>query len=124
MRHFLARANLNSVQQGETTMKLGLQIVLGLFSLIPLAFAAMGLMSGMAGADPAATVSAAVDNQYRYMSGVYILVTLLLWYAIPKIETHFRLMSLICPGHRRYRPPPVTGRCWSGYGTAADRRHH
>lgn len=77
-------------------MKLGLQIVLGLFSLIPLAFAAMGLMSGMAGADPAATVSAAVDNQYRYMSGVYILVTLLLWYAIPKIETHFRLMSLIC----------------------------
>jgi Domain of unknown function (DUF4345) len=77
-------------------MKLGLQIVLGLFSLIPLAFAAMGLLSGMAGADPAATVSAAVDNQYRYMSGVYILVTFLLWYAIPKIETHFRLMSLIC----------------------------
>jgi len=77
-------------------MKLGLQIVLGLFSLIPLAFAAMGLLSGMAGADPAAIVSAAVDNQYRYMSGVYILVTFLLWYAIPKIETHFRLMCLIC----------------------------
>lgn len=77
-------------------MKLGLQIVLGLFSLIPLAFAVMGLMSGMAGADPAATVSAAVDNQYRYMSGVYILVTLLLWYAIPNIERHFTLMALIC----------------------------
>lgn len=77
-------------------MKLGLQIVLGLFSLIPLAFAAMGLLSGMAGADPAATVSAAVDNQYRYMSGVYVLVSFLLWYAIPRIETHFRLMSIIC----------------------------
>lgn len=77
-------------------MKLGLQIVLGLFSLIPLAFAAMGLLSGMAGADPAATLSAAVDNQYRYMSGVYILVTLLLWYAIPNIERHFTLMALIC----------------------------
>lgn len=77
-------------------MKLGLQIVLGIFSLIPLAFAAMGLLSGMAGVDPAATISAAVDNQYRYMSGVYILVSFLLWYAIPKIETHFRLMCLIC----------------------------
>lgn len=77
-------------------MKLGLQIVLGLFSLIPLAFAVMGLMSGMAGADPVATVSAAVDNQYRYMSGVYILVTFLLWYAIPRIEQHFKLMAMIC----------------------------
>ncbi|MGA1344188.1 MAG: DUF4345 domain-containing protein [Hyphomonas sp.] len=77
-------------------MKLGLQIVLGLFSLIPLAFAVMGLHSGMAGADPAATVSAAVDNQYRYMSGVYILVTFLLWYAIPGIEKHFALMAMIC----------------------------
>jgi hypothetical protein len=77
-------------------MKLGLQIVLGLFSLIPLAFAAMGLLSGMASADPAATISAAVDNQYRYMSGVYILVSMLLWYAIPKIEQHFTLMALVC----------------------------
>ena len=76
-------------------MKLGLQIVLGLFSLIPLAFAAMGLLSGMASADPAATLSAAVDNQYRYMSGVYILVSFLLWYAIPKIEQHFTLMALV-----------------------------
>ncbi len=77
-------------------MKLGLQIVLGVFSLIPVAFAAMGLVSGMASADPAAALSAAVDNQYRYLSGVYILVSLLLWYAIPKIERHFTLMALIC----------------------------
>ena len=77
-------------------MKLGLQIVLGLFSLVPLAFAAMGLLTGMSGADPAATVSAAVDNQYRYMSGVYVLVSFLIWYALPKIETHFRLMAFVC----------------------------
>ncbi|MEQ9506258.1 MAG: DUF4345 domain-containing protein [Hyphomonas sp.] len=76
-------------------MKLGLQIVLGLFSLIPVAFAAMGLLSGMAGADPAATLSAAVDNQYRYMSGVYVLVSFLIWYALPKIEQHFTLMALV-----------------------------
>lgn len=77
-------------------MKIGLQVVLGLFSVIPLAFAALGLVSGMAGADPATPVSAAIDNQYRYMSGVYVLVSFLLWYAIPKIETHFRLISFIC----------------------------
>jgi L-lactate permease len=77
-------------------VKLGLQIVLGLFSLIPAAFAAMGLISGMAGADPAATVSAAVDNQFRYMSGVYILVSFLLWFAIPRVEQHFRLLALVC----------------------------
>jgi hypothetical protein len=77
-------------------MKLALQIVLGLFSLIPLAFAVMGLTGGMASADPAATVSAAVDNQYRYMSGVYVLVSFLLWYAIPKIERHFTLLAFIC----------------------------
>ncbi|MFN7164024.1 MAG: DUF4345 domain-containing protein [Hyphomonas sp.] len=77
-------------------MKLGLQIVLGVFSLIPLAFAALGLLSGMAGADPATTLSAAVDNQYRYMSGVYILVSFLIWYALPKIEQHFKLMALVC----------------------------
>ncbi len=77
-------------------MKLGLQIVLGLFSLVPVAFSAMGLLSGMAGADPAAALSAAVDNQYRYMSGVYILVSFLIWYALPKIERHFALMALVC----------------------------
>ena len=30
------------------------------------------------------------------MSGVYILVTFLLWYAIPRIEKHFALMAMIC----------------------------
>ena len=77
-------------------MKLGLQIALGLFSLIPLAFAVLGLMQGTGYHVAEDQIVAAVDNQYRYMSGVYILVTFLLWYAIPQIEKHGRLMALLC----------------------------
>ncbi len=77
-------------------MKLGLQIVLGLFSLIPLAFAVMGLWQGAASADPAAVVSVAVDNQFRYLSGIYVLVSLLIWSAIPNVERQFRLLAAVC----------------------------
>jgi hypothetical protein len=77
-------------------MKLGLQIVLGLFSLIPLAFAVMGMANGAAGLDPGGQVAAAVDNQFRYLSGMYVVVTLLLWSIIPEIEKHFRTAAIIC----------------------------
>ena len=77
-------------------MKLGLQIVLGLFSLIPLAFAVMGMAHGAAGLDPGGQVAGAVDNQFRYLSGMYAVVTLLLWSIIPEIEKHFRTAAIIC----------------------------
>lgn len=81
---------------GETHMKLGLQIVLGIFSLIPLAFAVMGLAGGAGALDPGGQVAAAVDNQFRYLSGMYVVVTLLLWSIIPEIEKHFRTAAIIC----------------------------
>lgn len=77
-------------------MKPGLQIVLGLFSLIPLAFAVMGVLNGAAGLDPAGSPAAALDNQFRYLSGMYVIVTLLLWSIIPGIERHFRTAAIIC----------------------------
>ncbi|MFN7054317.1 DUF4345 domain-containing protein [Hyphomonas sp.] len=77
-------------------MKLGLQIVLGLFSLIPLAFAVMGVMNGAAGLDPEGNPGAALDNQFRYLSGMYVIVTLLLWSIIPDIERQFRTAAIIC----------------------------
>ncbi|PKP80525.1 MAG: DUF4345 domain-containing protein [Alphaproteobacteria bacterium HGW-Alphaproteobacteria-18] len=77
-------------------MKLGLQIVLGLFSLIPLTFAVLGMANGAAGLDPEGSVAAAVDNQFRYLSGMYVVVTLLLWSIIPEIEKHFRIAAIIC----------------------------
>lgn len=77
-------------------MKLGLQIVLGVLSLIPLAFAGMGLWFGAAYFLPAGDIPAGLDNQLRYLSGVYVLVTLLLWWAIPQVERHGRLLAFVC----------------------------
>ena len=77
-------------------MKLGLQIVLGLFSFIPLIFAVLGMAGGAGGLDPDGSVAAAVDNQFRYLSGMYVIVTLLLWGIIPEIEKHFRTAAILC----------------------------
>lgn len=76
-------------------MKLGLQIVLALFSLVPVAFALLGLVQGAGRYLDEAVMVAALDNQYRYNSGTYILVSFLLWYAIPKVEQHFKLLAAV-----------------------------
>lgn len=75
-------------------MKRGLQIALGILSLIPLYFAVTGVLFGAAGiAD--ADVPAAVDNQLRYLSGVYMLVSLLAWRIIPRVESEGRLLVFV-----------------------------
>ncbi|MEZ5946357.1 MAG: DUF4345 domain-containing protein [Hyphomonas sp.] len=78
-------------------MKRGLQIALGIFSLIPLAFMAMGFLSGAERLSPGG-VTIDLDNQYRYFSGMYLTMTLLIWYMIPSIEKHGRLMAIVCIG--------------------------
>ncbi len=76
-------------------MKLGLQIVLGILSLVPVAFALLGLAQGAGRYLDDTAMVAALDNQYRYNSGTYILVSFLLWYAIPKVEQHFKLLAFV-----------------------------
>ena len=39
---------------------------------------------------------AAIDNQFRYLSAIYLLVTMLLWWTIPKVETHGMVLALVC----------------------------
>ena len=75
-------------------MKRGLQIVLGLFSLIPVAFAIMGFVSGAGRLSPDG-VAVDLDNQYRYFSGMYLVVAFLLWSITPAIERHGRTLLLI-----------------------------
>jgi len=77
-------------------MKLGLQIGLGILSLIPLAFSIMGVINGASYFMPDGGYPAALDNQLRYLSAIYLLVTLLLWWAIPRIETEGTLLAIIC----------------------------
>ena len=77
-------------------MKLGLQIGLGLFSLIPLGFAILGIAQGAAFYMPGDEVPAAIDNQFRYLSAIYLLVTLLLWWIIPHVEQHALILTFVC----------------------------
>lgn len=77
-------------------MKLGLQIGLGVLSLIPLFFATMGILNGASFYMPDGGFPAAIDNQLRYLSAIYLLVTLLLWWTIPNVEKHSLLLAFIC----------------------------
>ncbi len=77
-------------------MKLGLQIGLGVLSLIPLAFSVMGIAFGAAYFMPDGGYPAAIDNQLRYLSAIYLLVTILLWRAIPNVEKHGVILAFIC----------------------------
>lgn len=77
-------------------MKLGLQIGLGILSLIPLAFSVMGVITGASYFMPDGGYPEALDNQLRYLSAIYLLVTLLLWWAIPNIEKHGTMLAFIC----------------------------
>ena len=78
-----------------------LQIVLGALSLVPLLV--LGLVwSGGARvlfAGQPANVPASLDNQLRYLAGVYFgTVTLTLWWALPRIEERHEAVRLAAMG--------------------------
>jgi len=78
-------------------MKRGLQIFLAIFSLAPLYFGVTGVLSGAAGHMPVEAVTPDLDSQFRYLSGMYIGFTALIWWFIPNIDRHvwlFRLLTL------------------------------
>ncbi|GJL97295.1 MAG: hypothetical protein DHS20C06_11120 [Hyphobacterium sp.] len=78
-------------------MKRALQIFLAVFSLAPLYFGVIGVMSGAGGMMSPAAVTPDLDSQFRYLSGLYIGFTLIIWWFIPNIDRHvwlFRLMVL------------------------------
>ncbi len=77
-------------------MKLGLQITLGILSLIPLFFGVTGLMWGTSQFMPADEIIPALDNQFRYWAGFYFVLAFLLWWAIPNIERHTTLLRIVC----------------------------
>lgn len=68
-------------------MKRGLQIVLGILSLIPLVLAVQNVGGGAA-ALQGGPVSAALDSQFRYLSTFYLALSALIWWMIPNIERH------------------------------------
>ena len=68
-------------------MKRGLQILLGVLSLIPIVLAIQNVGGGAAALQDG-PVSAALDSQFRYLSTFYLALTALIWWMIPNIERH------------------------------------
>lgn len=78
-------------------MKRGLQIVLIILSLIPLYFGITGFLGGAASLNGGEAVTNALDNQFRYLSAFYLILTFLIWYMVRDIEKHtavFRIAIL------------------------------
>lgn len=76
-------------------MKLGLQVGLAFFSLIPLFFGITGLVFGLSGSELEGSSLLGVDNQYRYLGAIYLLVPFTLWSIIPDIEKHGRTLAMV-----------------------------
>jgi Domain of unknown function (DUF4345) len=77
-------------------MRKSLQIMLLILSVIPLFFGLTGVMFGTGRfLDAAAVVVPQLDNQFRYLSGIYLLVSFLIWWMVPTIERHGTLLRII-----------------------------
>ncbi|WP_299282852.1 DUF4345 domain-containing protein [uncultured Tateyamaria sp.] len=76
-------------------MKLGLQIVVGVLSLIPGFYGVVNLWVGAARFLPPEAVNAAIDSQFRFQSGVYFGLAVMIWYVIPRIDREVALFRMI-----------------------------
>lgn len=74
-----------------------LQIILAILSLIPLIGVTIGFTAGPAvfGGD---APPRELDNQLRYLSGVYAMVTAAIWWSIPAIERRLAPIRLVALG--------------------------
>jgi len=75
-------------------MRLSFKIVLMVLSLIPLFFAVTGLWGGAAANNGGEAVSAALDNQYRYLSAYYLSLFFGIWYVLGDIDTRGTVLRL------------------------------
>lgn len=76
-------------------MKRGLQIVLAVLSLIPLAFAVMGIFGGAELANGGTAVTAELDNQFRYLSAFYLSLFFLIWWILQDLENRGGVLRLL-----------------------------
>ncbi len=75
------------------------QGIIGLLSLIPLANFAIALGPGIGFYLPEnAPVSVDLDNQFRYLAGVYLAVTLAVWWTLGNIEDRLVPIRIVCFG--------------------------
>jgi hypothetical protein len=76
-------------------MRTSLKIILMILSLIPLFFAVTGIFGGAAANNEGIAVSAALDNQYRYLSGYYLSLFFGIWYVLGDIDNRGTVLRLL-----------------------------
>lgn len=76
-------------------MKLGLQITVGILSLIPSAFGSLNAILGAGRFLPQDAVNAAIDSQFRFQSSIYLGLAFVIWWMLPNIEKHTTLFRLV-----------------------------
>ncbi len=76
-------------------MKRGLQVTLFVLSLIPLSFGIMNTLFGAARFLPEASITAAMDSQFRFQSAYYLGLAVLIWVLIPQIEKHTTIFRVV-----------------------------
>ena len=78
-------------------MRTAFKLILMILSLIPLYFAVTGMLGGAAALNDGTGVSAALDNQFRYLSAFYLSLFFLIWWILGDIDNRggvFRLLIL------------------------------
>ena len=76
-------------------MKRGLQIILGLLSLIPLLVSILGMSLGLGRWLSPEMIDPRFDSHYRYITGYYLSLSLIAWWIIPNIEKHRTIFRII-----------------------------
>jgi hypothetical protein len=76
-------------------MRKSLQITLLILSVIPLFFGFTGAMFGTGSFLDADAIVPQLDNQFRYLSGIYLMVSLLIWWMVPTIERYGTVLRII-----------------------------
>jgi hypothetical protein len=76
-------------------MRNSFKIILMILSLIPLFFAVTGLVSGAVGNNGGVSVSAGLDNQYRYLSGYYLSLFFGIWYVLGDIDRRGTVLRIL-----------------------------
>ena len=74
-------------------MRQAFKIVLMILSLIPLYFAITGICGGAAQFGD--SVSAPLDNQFRYLSAFYLSLFLLIWYVLGNLEERGTVLRIL-----------------------------
>ena len=76
-------------------MKRGLQIVLGILSIIPAYYGLYNLWAGIARFGSDIPLNPMLDGQFRFQSGVYFGLAMIIWWLIPRIQYETAIFRLV-----------------------------